>query len=117
MRKDQGRFFRPHHPAGIKFGYLVPLALMAAGITSVIMSDKVMQMSVYKRGKYWHFTKTIDGVRYRGAFKTAHTKTQAEEAEHMARLKRRKLSKSSLMTFIFPGHRPINAHGRWMSTG
>ena len=40
-----------------------------------------MQMAVYKRGKHWHFTKTINGVRYRGAFKTARTKAQAEEAE------------------------------------
>jgi integrase len=38
-------------------------------------------MSVYKRGGHWHFTKTINGVRYRGAFKTARTKAQAEEAE------------------------------------
>ncbi len=39
-----------------------------------------MQMSVYKRGDKWYFTKTINGVRYRGAFKTARTKAQAEEA-------------------------------------
>jgi integrase len=38
-------------------------------------------MAVYKRGAKWHFTKTIDGVRYRQALKTARTKTQAEEAE------------------------------------
>lgn len=38
-------------------------------------------MSVYKRNGHWHFTKTINGVRYRGAFKTARTKAQAEEAE------------------------------------
>ena len=38
-------------------------------------------MAVYKRGAHWHFTKTINGVRYRGAFKTARTKAQAEEAE------------------------------------
>ena len=38
-------------------------------------------MSVYKREGHWHFTKTINGVRYRGAFKTARTKAQAEEAE------------------------------------
>src|SRR5215216_5144723 len=38
-------------------------------------------MAVYKRGGHWHFTKTINGVRYRGAFKTARTKAQAEEAE------------------------------------
>jgi integrase len=37
-------------------------------------------MSVYKRNGHWHFTKTINGVRYRGAFKTARTKAQAEEA-------------------------------------
>jgi hypothetical protein len=37
-------------------------------------------MAVYKRGGHWHFTKTINGVRYRGAFKTARTKAQAEEA-------------------------------------
>ena len=38
-------------------------------------------MSVHKRGGRWHFTKTIDGVRYRSALKTARTKAQAEEAE------------------------------------
>lgn len=38
-------------------------------------------MSVHKRGGRWHFTKTIDGVRYRGALKTARTKAQAQEAE------------------------------------
>jgi integrase len=38
-------------------------------------------MGVYKRNGHWHFTKTINGVRYRGAFKTARTKAQAEEAE------------------------------------
>ena len=38
-------------------------------------------MSVYKREGHWHFTKTIDGKRYRGALKTARTKAQAEEAE------------------------------------
>jgi hypothetical protein len=38
-------------------------------------------MAVYKRGGHWLFTKTINGVRYRGAFKTARTKAQAEEAE------------------------------------
>jgi hypothetical protein len=40
-----------------------------------------MAMSVHKRGGRWHFTKTIDGVRYRGALKTARTKAQAQEAE------------------------------------
>ena len=38
-------------------------------------------MSVFKRGGRWHFTKTINGARYRGALKTARTKVQAEEAE------------------------------------
>ena len=38
-------------------------------------------MSVYKRGGHWHFTKTINGVRYRGALKMARTKAQAEEDE------------------------------------
>src|SRR5215468_8318180 len=38
-------------------------------------------MSVYKRGGHWHFRKTIDGVRYRGALKTARNKVQAEQAE------------------------------------
>lgn len=38
-------------------------------------------MSVYKRNGHWHFTKTINGKRYRGALKTARTKAQAEEAE------------------------------------
>lgn len=38
-------------------------------------------MSVYKREGHWHFTKTINGKRYRGALKTARTKAQAEEAE------------------------------------
>ena len=37
-------------------------------------------MAVYKRDGHWHFTKTINGVRYRGALKTARTKAQAEEA-------------------------------------
>jgi hypothetical protein len=40
-----------------------------------------MEMSVFKRGGRWHFTKTINGARYRGALKTARTKVQAEEAE------------------------------------
>src|SRR6185369_12674899 len=40
-----------------------------------------MEMSVFKRGGRWHFTKTINGARYRGALKTARTKLQAEEAE------------------------------------
>jgi integrase len=38
-------------------------------------------MSIYKREGHWHFTKTINGERYRGALKTARTKVQAEEAE------------------------------------
>jgi integrase len=38
-------------------------------------------MSVFKREGHWHFTKTINGVRYRQALKTARTKSQAEEAE------------------------------------
>ena len=38
-------------------------------------------MSVYKRRGRWHFSKAINGVRYRGALKTARTKVQAEEAE------------------------------------
>src|SRR5215472_3240198 len=38
-------------------------------------------MSVYKRGGHWHFRKTINGVRYRGALKTAQNKVQAEQAE------------------------------------
>ena len=38
-------------------------------------------MSVYKRRGRWHFSKTINGARYRGALKTARTKVQAEEAE------------------------------------
>lgn len=37
-------------------------------------------MAVFKRNGHWHFTKTIDGVRYRGALKTARTKAQADEA-------------------------------------
>jgi integrase len=41
---------------------------------------KGKQMSLYKRNGHWHFTKTIDGVRYRGAFKTARTRAQADEA-------------------------------------
>lgn len=44
-------------------------------------------MSVFKRGGRWHFTKTINGVRYRGALKTARTKVQAEEAERAILLK------------------------------
>lgn len=40
-------------------------------------------MSVHKREGHWHFTKTINGVRYRGALKTARTKSQAEEAERV----------------------------------
>jgi integrase len=38
-------------------------------------------MSVFKRNGHWYFSKTIDGVRYKGALKTARTKAQAEEAE------------------------------------
>lgn len=38
-------------------------------------------MSIYKRKGHWHFTKTINGVRYRCALPTARTKAQAEEAE------------------------------------
>jgi integrase len=38
-------------------------------------------MSVYKRGGHWHFRKTINGVRHRGALKTARNKVQAEQAE------------------------------------
>jgi integrase len=41
-------------------------------------------MSVYKRGGHWHFRKTINGVRYRGAFKTARNRVQAEQAEAAA---------------------------------
>ena len=40
-----------------------------------------MNMPVYKRGDKWHFTKTINGVRYRCALPTARTKAQAEDAE------------------------------------
>src|SRR5262249_8689586 len=43
--------------------------------------ERKLEMSVHKRGGRWHFTTTIDGVRYRGALKTARTKAQAEEAE------------------------------------
>src|SRR5262249_20329616 len=49
--------------------------------------ERKMTMSVHKRGGHWHFTKTIDGVRYRGALKTARTKAQAEEAERAIILK------------------------------
>jgi integrase len=38
-------------------------------------------MSVYKRGGNWHFRKRINGVRYRGALRTARNKVQAEQAE------------------------------------
>jgi spore germination cell wall hydrolase CwlJ-like protein len=38
-------------------------------------------MSVFKRNGHWYFSKTIDGVRYKRALKTARTKAQAEEAE------------------------------------
>jgi len=38
-------------------------------------------MSVYKRGGHWHFRKTINGVRRRGALKTARNRVQAEQAE------------------------------------
>lgn len=34
-----------------------------------------------KRGKSFYFTVTVDGVRYRGAIKTAKTTAQAKEAE------------------------------------
>jgi integrase len=44
-------------------------------------------MSVTKRGKKWHYAFMVDGVRYRGAIKTARTKAQAEQAEVQARLK------------------------------
>jgi integrase len=40
-----------------------------------------MNMPVYKRGDKWHFTKTINGVRYRCALPTARTKAQAEDVE------------------------------------
>jgi integrase len=42
---------------------------------------KGITMSVYKRGGKWHFRKRINGVRYRGALKTARNKVQAEQAE------------------------------------
>jgi integrase len=42
---------------------------------------KGITMSVYKRGGNWHFRKRINGVRYRGALKTARNKVQAEQAE------------------------------------
>src|SRR5689334_1160033 len=38
-------------------------------------------MSIYKRNGHWHFTKTINRVRYRCALPTARTKGMAEEAE------------------------------------
>jgi integrase len=38
-------------------------------------------MSVYKREGHWHFSKTINGVRQRGALPTARNKVQAEQAE------------------------------------
>ena len=38
-------------------------------------------MSVFKRNGHWYFSKTIDGVRYKKALKTARTKAQAEEGE------------------------------------
>src|SRR5215470_4818472 len=38
-------------------------------------------MSVFKRGGHWHFRKTINGVRYRSALKTARNKAQALQAE------------------------------------
>lgn len=38
-------------------------------------------MPIYKRNGHWHFTKTINGARYRCALPTARTKGQAEEAE------------------------------------
>ena len=76
-----------------------------------------MQMSVFKRGKHWHFTKTINGVRYRGAFKTARTKAQAEEAyikaltrftkAPMAQAAGRKLSKNLSSKFMSRGQKII----------
>jgi integrase len=38
-------------------------------------------MAVFKRGGTWYFSKTIDGVRYKRAIKTARNKVQAEQAE------------------------------------
>jgi len=38
-------------------------------------------MSVYKRGKHWHYRFRIRGLRYRGALPEARTKFQAEQAE------------------------------------
>lgn len=38
-------------------------------------------MSVYKRGGKWYFSKTIDGVRYKRAIKTARNKVHAQQAE------------------------------------
>lgn len=38
-------------------------------------------MTVRKRGNKWHYDFMIDGLRYRGAIKTARTKRQAEDVE------------------------------------
>src|SRR5215831_16090219 len=38
-------------------------------------------MPVFKRGGTWYFSKSIDGVRYKRAIKTARNKVQAEQAE------------------------------------
>lgn len=38
-------------------------------------------MTVFRRGKYWHMSKQVDGVRIRQAIKTARTKAEALQAE------------------------------------
>lgn len=49
-------------------------------------SGKELRMAVRKRGAKWHYDITVNGVRYRGAIKTARTKSQAQQAEAKIRL-------------------------------
>jgi hypothetical protein len=43
--------------------------------------ERIMIMSVHKRGTKWHYAFCIRGVRYRGAIPEASTKFDAEKAE------------------------------------
>jgi hypothetical protein len=43
--------------------------------------ERIMTMSVHKRGTKWHYAFCIRGVRYRGAIPEASTKFDAEKAE------------------------------------
>src|SRR5262249_9471290 len=64
--------------AGLDFTLLTAITYLSLEAAT---RERDTTMSVYKRRGRWHFSKTINGVRHRGALPTARNKAQAEQAE------------------------------------